>query len=530
MGSRHIYVISDLHLGGAPATSSGLSFQMCPPESRRRLARFIEAVRTSSLDPSLAGSPRELIVNGDLVDFLAERPFASFTADPQDAVAKLRQIMKSCDEDAEPAEQVFPALRRFVADGHGLTVLLGNHDIELALPAVRREFLTSLTEGRPSSVELLFDGEACRRGRALIEHGNRYDGWNAVPYGTLRAVRSRASRGEPEFPFAPPAGSRLVTEVMNPLKSVYRFIDLLKPENEALIPILSSVHPATVREIRRIFDAWRARTPLQADAVPNQETYVGDFDTALGVVPDVLTQVCGRVGVAVRDGAPAPPSRRAPVWDEVEGDLVDDATLRRTEALLTEAEALLDGVSAADDDVVPDELSQVGDGAVAWLRSGLSLVRVTRSHETARYQHLRNALASHRRTIGTTFALGTEDADYLKAANRLESHDTRVVLFGHTHLPKSIALDQGGRYINTGTWCRTIRLDERLYNPGTNDAESLQLLRQFVEDMRANRVDRWTNLRTPFAHVVVGTEDRTTAELCEFHDDGSVSSPMREFE
>ena len=91
MSMRHIYVISDLHLGGAPATADRPSFQMCPPEARRRLARFIEAIRTSSLAPERAESPRELIINGDLVDFLAEQPFASFTAEPQAAAFFLKE-------------------------------------------------------------------------------------------------------------------------------------------------------------------------------------------------------------------------------------------------------------------------------------------------------------------------------------------------------------------------------------------------------------------------------------------------------
>ena len=524
MSMRHIYVISDLHLGGAPAAADRPSFQMCPPESRRRLARFIEAVRTSSLAPERAESPRELIINGDLVDFLAEQPFASFTPEPQAAVAKLRQIVKSSDEGADPGEQIFPALRRFVRDGHPLTILIGNHDIELTLPAVRQELMDYLTEGRPARLEFLLDGEACRRGQALIEHGNRYDGWNAVPHGTLRAVRARASRGEPPFALVPPAGSSMVTEVINPLKGLYRFIDLLKPENEALIPVLSALHPGALREIRRIFNAWRNTVPISAGAVPDRETYVGDFEGDAGVVPDRFTQVGARDMAAV---GKARTVRSAPVWDEIEGDPIHAETLRRTEALLAEAEAAnLPADMAAD--VVPDELSQVGDGGMAWVRSGLSLVLGGWSKDDTRYRHLRNALVQHHRTVGRTFALDIEHGEYLKAAERLESHDVSVVVFGHTHLPKSIRLPRGGHYLNTGTWCRTIRLDQRLYDPATDEAEALALLRRFVDDMRTNTVDPWTNLRTPFAHIEVTTE-KTTGTLCEFHEDGTTSMPMKAF-
>lgn len=164
---------------------------------------------------------------------------------------------------------------------------------------------------------------------------------------------------------------------------------------------------------------------------------------------------------------------------------------------------------------------------MAWVRSGLSLVRSAWSKDDTRYRHLRNALLQHHQTVGRTFSLASEHDDYLKAAERLESKDVRIVVFGHTHLPKSIDLPGGGRYLNTGTWCRTIRLDEKLYDPAADEAGALALLRQFVDDMRTNTVEPWTNLRTPFAHLEV-TPENTTGTLCEFHDDGSVSTPMKE--
>jgi hypothetical protein len=217
----------------------------------------------------------------------------------------------------------------------------------------------------------------------------------------------------------------------------------------------------------------------------------------------------------------------SPIRDELAGEAVDTGTIRRSQALLAESEALLARL-AGDPGVVPEEYSQIGDGTLAWLRSGLSLARMSRSDDVVRFQHLRDALASHRRTIGTTFALEAEAPAYLDAARRLARDDTRFVIFGHTHLPKSIALDGGGRYINTGTWCRTIRLDEGLYHAGSNDREALERLRRFVEDMGANRLDGWTSLRTPFARLLVGADGETTAELCEVHEDGRVSAPMAE--
>lgn len=521
MARQDIYVISDLHIGGAPQTGNRPSFQMCPPESRRRLARFVHHLRGTAPQD---GSTLELIINGDFVDFLAEQPFASFTASADVAVEKLRRIITAADDGAPEGEQVFPALRAFVTDGHRLTVLLGNHDLELSLAPVRHELLRQITGGRAAHVEFLFDGEACRRGSVLLEHGNRYDGWNAVAHGALRAFRARASRGEPEYAFPSPAGSRLVTEVMTPLKGLYKFIDLLKPENEAVIPILCALHPSALREIRQVFNAWRERTTLAPGEIPEEETYIAAWGSDDGPVPDAMSEIADRA-TAPSSGVILPASSQPPLSDELAGDPVDERTIRRTEAVLAECEAMSEQVAAEDGDVVPDEYSEVGDGVLAWVRSSWSLGRMGQSRDaTARYQHLRNALASHRRTIGAMFALDSEAADYRDAARRLAMGDCKVVVFGHTHVPKSIDLGEGRRYLNTGTWCPTIQLDERLYEVGPNDAEAVQRLQQFVEDMGANRLGAWASLRTMFAHLVVDASGDTTAQLCEFHDDDQVSA------
>jgi hypothetical protein len=185
----------------------------------------------------------ELVINGDLVDFLAEKPFEAFTGSADAAIAKLNQIVKHADEGQPEQYRILPALRRFVGRGFRLTVLIGNHDIELSLPQVRRALLDEITQGQPAFVEFVFDGEAYVVGNLLIEHGNRYDGWNAIALGGLRAYRSTQSRGETRWKFVAPPGSRLVATVMNALKQKYRFIDLLKPENEGALPILFALEP-----------------------------------------------------------------------------------------------------------------------------------------------------------------------------------------------------------------------------------------------------------------------------------------------
>lgn len=64
LAARAIYVISDLHLGGEPEPGKR-GFRICTHETE--LAGFIDSLT------ALQGPAIELVVNGDLVDFLAER-------------------------------------------------------------------------------------------------------------------------------------------------------------------------------------------------------------------------------------------------------------------------------------------------------------------------------------------------------------------------------------------------------------------------------------------------------------------------
>ncbi len=89
---------------------------------------------------------------------------------------------------------VWDALRAFVASSAALTLMLGNHDIELALPGPHRLLRERLGPGR---ADFIFDNQAFVEGPLLIEHGNRYDMWNVVPHDRLREVRSAVSRREP---------------------------------------------------------------------------------------------------------------------------------------------------------------------------------------------------------------------------------------------------------------------------------------------------------------------------------------------
>ena len=88
---RQTYVISDLHLGGtypaAGVNAKDRGFRICT--RAEELIRFVDALTAKS-----AGAPSiELVVNGDLVDFLAEKDehsgtWSAFTFDQTSARKK----------------------------------------------------------------------------------------------------------------------------------------------------------------------------------------------------------------------------------------------------------------------------------------------------------------------------------------------------------------------------------------------------------------------------------------------------------
>ncbi|HEX6707611.1 MAG TPA: hypothetical protein VF169_22825 [Albitalea sp.] len=441
-----LYVISDLHLGGAPAGTARPAFQICPPRTQALLARFIDGLPA----PDKQNDTR-LVIAGDIVDFLAEEPFEPFTGDPDAARAKLASIFVS-------TAPVWDALRRFVAERDGaLTLMLGNHDIELSLPGTRAMFLERLGHGR---VEFIYDNEAFTCGPVLIEHGNRFDEWNAVPHGALRRVRSQLSRGlaaKPEFPALP--GSRLVVDVMNPLKQQYAFIDLLKPEDAGALPIAAALGAAGVREAWQFFQRFRQSWSVDFDEnrEPRDAEYIGAPDSA-------------------------------------EQDLFD----------------LAENVAAGGD---ASQIGKVDD----LLRAGVQAVtdRVRQARRDALYKAMRGSAAKHR----DAFDIGKESEVYLVPARAAVQSGHQVVVYGHTHLAKRIALGAGPSlplYLNTGTWADLMRMPDAVWD--ADEAQARARLQAFVADLEGNTLEAWRRAVPTYARIEV--DDEVVAGADVFFADG----------
>lgn len=479
---RHLYSISDLHLGGAPDTSDVPGSQIC--NAYAELAAFIDWIASPESSPR---GDVELIMNGDFVDFFAidgADGARTWTASEPEAIARLERVRLR-------ARAVFDALARFVAAGHRLTLLVGNHDVELSMPRVRAHLLRLLGDG--DRVRFIYDGEAYTVGRALFEHGNRYDRWNVIDHDRLREERSVASRGLPvderarksRF-FRPPAGSHLVVRVMNRIKARYRFVDLLKPETGAVIPLLLALEPDHRAEFEDVFAAASIASKLVGHGLdaPATPASAGDLDTS---------------------GA----TKHTTLASALEEELGPDAPVFRDEirrATLTGGD-----LSVADDAAAAARwLAATADSLAEKTRSLTKILDVIgeRDHEQRRNKLL--VALCHLNATDGSFDVERELPDYLDAARAIASHGGfDLVVFGHTHLPKRIDITLDGRtarYLNSGTWVDVMRLPPAI----TNSDESLAkaALSGFIAAIGSNDFAPYVRRYLSYVEAVVADDGR----------------------
>jgi UDP-2,3-diacylglucosamine pyrophosphatase LpxH len=396
-----LYSVSDLHMGGLGA--GGQIF-----DSGHELGGLIEHLRTK---PGKVA----LVINGDTVDFLAEPDAKSF--DPDGAISKLVRI--SADRSFEP---VWTALKKFVrTKGRRLIITLGNHDLELALPWVRLHLLDLLAgddDAARGRIMLPFDGSGllCRVGNAkvLCVHGNEVDDWNVTDHEAIRRLGRDLQQGRTVDAWIPNAGTHLVIEVMNDIKKSHPFVDLLKPELEAVIPVLLAAAPEKRDRIAGAFPVLRR---LAMDKVRRATGWLG---------AEELADESSRVG------APVPPARAR---------MNPDALMAAAE------EHLLSGTKPISlvRDVERDE--QLGWGGATW-----SWMRGRDIRET-----LRAALDDLQKD--RSFEWSQED-DTFRQLDEAIGPEVDFILAGHTHLERALRRRKtNGCYLNSGTWVRVIKLE-----------------------------------------------------------------------
>lgn len=182
-----LIVLSDVHLGCDLDDAEG-AVQLSSRTSE------IDGDLVALLDHYASSPPAEgtwrLVLDGDLVDFLRARvhlrrgerapAFGTPLTEEEKAHglggAEEHAAFK-LDALADRHPAVFAALRRFIEARHAITVIRGNHDVDLHWPSVEERFRSRVAQDDAALRERVAFSPwfVYREGLAFIEHGQQYD-------------------------------------------------------------------------------------------------------------------------------------------------------------------------------------------------------------------------------------------------------------------------------------------------------------------------------------------------------------------
>ena len=466
---RELYSISDLHLGGISPKNQ----IFC---QGNRLKAFVESLAAKP-------GPLALVIAGDLFDSLPYLTGTGAYIAIDSAVDIIERVMTNAS-----FAPVFEGLRSFVGeDGHELVILIGNHDLEIALPETQERLLTQIAPDSAARGRVRFStgggGFRCRVGSSIvyITHGNEADPWNHVDHEALRRAAHARMLGQAfnAREWVPNAGTKLVIDVMNTIRETHPFIDLLKPETRAAVRTLSVLAPKT---LWALFDAL----PAFADAA---WAHAG---------PHVV------LGPGRQVFADPPPVVR--LLGEASRSVAQSGRLQT--AALHERVTQLQQAGKRPADLVSDDGGTLGYPRAWW------------DWLTGRdpADALRDAL---RDWVQDDESFNLKDADSVcRGILSQVGAGVDVVIAGHTHLPRWItAQDRNLVYLNAGAWARVIGLRKEFLESAeafrpvhqalkTSDLSVLDTTQVSVKDADVPLV-----LDATAAAHVVQRENETRAEL-----------------
>lgn len=420
-----VYVVSDLHLGPGWLPNGELD----PLEDFTAAVEFARFLDRIGRGPQ----PVELVIAGDFLEYCQtlpeiglQSPVDHLGSTEAESLRRTEVILGKRPQTSSGHPQVFAAMRRFMVEGHSITIIAGNHDIDLLWRRVwSLVFQTVYPPGAAGELRLVEYAYTVGRGarnRIYIEHGHEHDPANrfgdrmALPFALDDSGVRRLKRCW---------GTLFVDKVYNQLERDRWFIDNVKP-----IP-------------RVIKLGLRNDFLFTATAMG----LITRFLLTSGLPPTTL----GGAGVALGGGGGAVlgGSGAAPLAEEAVGALADTEVQAAIAARLSdpayraELEQALGGMDAA-------AWGAVRAGAAAPLT--LDSVTVNQGGEVV--------LGG-----GGGSSAGGGDT-YREAARAVLESDPRIttVIMGHTHGPidgyvDPIDLRDGrtGYYFNSGTWTRHLK-------------------------------------------------------------------------
>jgi Calcineurin-like phosphoesterase len=423
---RLVYVVSDIHLGPGNDWDTKKRNPLEDFEGDAAFCAFLDHIGRSA-------EPVELVIAGDFLEYTQtlpaiglRSPADNLGSTEEESLERTRVILGQSPRIASGHPEIFAALRRLMVNGHSITILAGNHDIDLLWPRVWAEIFDTIYP--PGAAGFLQRKHFSYQvgddlGAVYIEHGHEHDPANrfgdqmSQPFAYDAQGVNRLKRCW---------GTLFVDKVYNELERERWFIDNVKPILRVVKLGLRNDFHFTAGAIGLV-----VRFLLSSGLPP----ILGGGDvlgtSSEGAAPD-----------AVKPKPASPPAEAivAAVQDsELRGYLeaqMDDPVLR------AELERAMRGLNSA-------EWAMIEGGAAPQA-----------SLDEA------GAAPAGGEVLGGFMGGPAEDA-YRAAAREVMQGDPRIatVIMGHTHVPidgqAEPPLDLGnlreGRFFNSGTWTPHLR-------------------------------------------------------------------------
>lgn len=401
MTSMTTLIISDLHVGGGPSDAGDDHIYQ-----GKQLVRFLDEQANTSEGKS---GNLELIINGDFLEF-AQTNTSAFNLVSDDCWCTAAESFSKLSTIIDGHHDIFLALKRFQLSGNQVTIAAGNHDVDLAWPAVQDR----IRDVAGSQIRFEIGRKWVTRydGRLQIGHGHMYDDANRFKYWD-DPIR-KYSDGVERLEMCP--GTMFMVKFVNQLESKYPFADNLQPISK-LFSVLMREDKAGLSSVAWLFMKLIASSSIK--------------DLGVTAPQDTENRLLNR-------------ARTNPDFHSA----VEKALSLHTNGAASESWSLQPVTANALQQAMLALLGRIDNEAWQYLFDSRPLGTTLGAKEGATLNALRKA--------------AFEDGKArLRAVARDRSTETnaRVVVMGHTHQPDQAELNDGALYFNPGCWTRYLELD-----------------------------------------------------------------------
>lgn len=370
---------------------------------------------------------RTLVLNGDIIDFdlvtaVPEEPPWPVSARERRHGMRATEAKSTWKLQHVLADhpQFVATLVRFIARGHQIVYVIGNHDPEFHFPGVREAFVTALADSARQQ-DLVFDRELVRfepwfyyvPGEVYAEHGQQYDYYNSFRY-VLSPIVATDDPPTIALPMGNLSNRQLMSQMgfFNPhggdfILNVFRY--LMHWVKHYAFTRRSLVFAWFFGSIRVLAQLLRTKEKLLRHPPDNQQ---------------LMSELATRLELPLQTLQKLDELKRPPITNRVYRMVREFWIDRLTLALL------------------------MTGGTIALALSPIPLwIKLMVPLSSFPLLFLIYEWFAHGETI---FSIEREIHTY--AYRIAQILPVKVVAFGHTHVPQLLPLFSGVCYVNTGTW------------------------------------------------------------------------------